>query len=113
MLKIFFTLFFLTTLNVFFCQNIEQFNFNVLRFKDSVRIESCIPIEHYSERLMLPNRQQTNLRQIYDFIPIYIIGSKWVNNCLIINWPNIPNEEIVSYILEFTILLEDQIIIIE
>jgi hypothetical protein len=47
------------------------------------------------------------------FIPIHVIGSKWVNNCLIIDWPNISNEEIIGYIKEFTILREDQIILSE
>jgi hypothetical protein len=74
-----------------FSQDVQQFNFNVHRYNDSVKLESCIPLEYYSERLMLPNRQQTNPRQIYDFIPIYIIGN----------------------IKEITTLREDQIIIIE
>jgi len=94
-------------------QNTTQYTFHILRFGDSVRVESCIPLEQYSERLMLPNRQQTNLRQIYDFIPIYIIGSKWINDCLIINWTNIPNDEIIGNIKEITILRDDQIILSE
>jgi hypothetical protein len=46
-------------------------------------------------------------------IPIHVTGSKWVNECLIINWLNLPNEEIIGYIKEFTILREDQIILSE
>ena len=42
-----------------------------------------------------------------------VVGSNWIGNCLFINWPNIPNEDIIGYILEFTNLREDQIIIIE
>jgi hypothetical protein len=46
-------------------------------------------------------------------IPMHVIGSKWVNNCLIINWPNVPNEEIFDYIKQFSTLRDDQIILSE
>jgi hypothetical protein len=93
-------------------QELQQYQFNVHRFNDSVQVESCIPMNLYNELMTIPGQENTN-KQIIQGIPMHVIGSKWVNNCLIINWPNIPNEEIISYILVFTKLREDQIIIIE
>jgi hypothetical protein len=95
-----------------YTQEIQQFQFNVHRFNDSVQVESCVPMNLYNELMTIPG-QENNNKQIIQGIPMHVLGSKWVNNCLIINWPNIPNEEIVSYILVFTKLREDQIIIIE
>lgn len=107
----------LTLLTFFLCgiyysQEIQQFEFNVHRFSDSVRVESCIPLDLYNERMTLPG-QENEKKRVIEGIPMHVIGSRWVNNCLMIHWPNIPNNDIIGYIREFTKLREDQIIIIE
>lgn len=93
-------------------QELQQYQFNVHRFNDSVRVESCIPMDLYNDRMTLPG-QENEKKRVIEGIPMHVIGSRWVNNCLMINWPNIPNEEIIGYIKEFTKLREDQIIIVE
>lgn len=93
-------------------QTLEQYSFNIHRSGDSVRVESCNPFSIYNTRLQLPINTAEK-KQIMNEIPMHVIGSKWVNNCLIINWPNIPNEEIFGYIKEFTTLRDDQIILEE
>jgi hypothetical protein len=95
-----------------YTQDIQQFQFNVHRYSDSVRVESCHPYSIYNSRLQLPSNSLEK-KQIMNEIPMHVIGSKWVNNCLLINWPNIPNEDILGYIKEFTNLREDQIILSE
>lgn len=105
-------LFFSFFYGVSFSQEVQQFQINIHRYNDSVRIESCIPLDLYNERIVLPGDVNENKRGIQG-IPMHVIGSKWADNCLIIQWPNIPNNDIVQYILEFTTLREDQIIIIE
>jgi hypothetical protein len=95
-----------------YSQNFEQYNFNVHRYADSVRIESCNPYSIYNSRLQLPINSFEK-KQIMNEIPMHVIGSKWINDCLIINWSNIPNEDILGYIKEFTNLREDQIILSE
>lgn len=94
-----------------YCQNTEQQSFTIQRYNDSVRVESCIPFHLYNSRVETPSN--SNERKEMPVIPIHIIGSKWLNECLIIDWPNISNEEIIGYIKEFTILREDQIILSE
>lgn len=98
--------------SIYYSQELQQFEFNLQRFNDSVRIESCIPLNLYNELMTIPGQVNSN-KQTIQGIPMHVLGSKWVNDCLIINWPNIPNQEIVSYVLEFTKLREDQIIFIE
>lgn len=97
---------------IYYSQEIQQVEFNVHRFSDSVRVESCIPMDLYNDRMTLPS-QENEKKRVFEGIPMYVIGSKWINDCLIINWPNVPNNEIIGYILEFTKLREDQIIISE
>jgi len=93
-------------------QELQQFEFNLHRLNDSVRIESCIPLDRYNDRLILPNQNIEN-KSALSGVPMSVVGSKWINNCLMIQWPNIPNNDIINYILEFTKLREDQIVIIE
>jgi hypothetical protein len=83
-------------------QETQQFQFNIHRYNDSVRIESCIPLNFYNERLITPEKKIENKNQIIG-IPMQVVGSNWIGNCLFI----------IGYILEFTNLREDQIIIIE
>ncbi len=112
MLKQLFLLTFLVILNLSYSQDIQQYQFNLHRYNDSLRIESCIPLELYHQRLEKP---QLNVESkiAKSEIPMHVIGSKWDNNCLIIKWPEISNAEVIEYIKEFTILREDQIIIVE
>ena len=93
-------------------QELQQYQFNIQRLNDSLRIESCIPMELYHDRMILPN-QDIQKKAALNGTPMTVVGSKWINNCLMIQWPNIPNNDIIDYILEFTKLREDQIIIIE
>lgn len=102
--------FFFLTLSIH-AQNFEQYSFSMHRYGDSVKIESCIPFNLYNPRVIIPNNSQQ--RAVMPSIPIHVIGSNWVNDCLVINWQNLPNEEIIGYIKEFTILREDQIILSE
>ena len=95
-----------------YTQEVQQFQFNVLRYNDSVRVESCIPMNLYNERMILPSHEILK-RNVIEGIPMHVVGSKWVNNCLLIHWPNVSNEEIISYLKEFTKLTEEQIILIE
>jgi hypothetical protein len=111
MMKIIIYCFFLTITFCSFSQNIDQQIFTIHRYGDSVRIESCIPFNLYNTRVEIPSFSSE--RKVMAEIPIHVIGSKWVNECLIIHWPNLSNDEIVSYIKEFTILREDQIILSE
>ena len=103
---------FLLLCKTFYAQEVKQYQFNILRFNDSVRIESCLPMYLYNDRMTLPN-QEHEKKRVFEGIPMHVIGSHWVDECLIIKWPNIPNKEIIGYILEFTKLREDQIIISE
>jgi hypothetical protein len=103
-------LFFFLTSSIY-SQNVAQYSFSVHRYSDSVRVESCIPYNLYNSRVVIPNNTQQRI--VMPSIPIHVTGSKWVNECLIINWLNLPNEEIIGYIKEFTILREDQIILSE
>lgn len=112
MQKQLFLITFLSIINFYYSQIDRQYKFNIYRLNDSVRIESCIPLDLYNELLTIPG-QTNNNKQIIQGIPMHVIGSKWVNNCLIINWPNISNQEIVGYLLEFTQLRKEQIIIEE
>lgn len=95
-----------------FSQDVQQFTFNVNRYNDSVRVESCIPMNLYNERMILPSHEILK-RNVVEGVPMHVVGSKWVNNCLLIHWPNVSNEEIISYLKEFTKLTEEQIILIE
>jgi hypothetical protein len=95
-----------------YTQEVKQFQFNVLRYNDSVRLESCIPMNLYNERMILPSHENLK-RHVMEGIPMHVVGSKWINNCLLIHWPNISNEEIISYLKEFTKLTEEQIILTE
>lgn len=80
-------------------------------------LHSCLPEELYNPRLILPSN--ANPRRIVqhspDEPPIQVIGSYWKDGCLLVDYDQseLPLEDWIDLIMQFTTLRNDQIQIID
>jgi hypothetical protein len=94
----------------FFSQE-TKYDFILTSKPDSFRLESCIPEDLYSPRLMLPGGDRRIVKADVNNPPIHVIGSSWVNNCLIVEYTDseLPDEDWIDLIRQFTVLSTNQI----
>jgi hypothetical protein len=88
-----------------------KYDFVLYTNNDGFRLESCIPEELYSPRLMIPGGTRRVVKADVNNPPMHVIGSSWVNECLIVDYTDseLPDEDWIELIATFTILTKDQI----
>lgn len=104
-------------------QNIEasenQYPIEFILSKDGeiFTLSSCILEEYYNPRLILPS--DANPRRIVQYNedepPIQVIGSYWKDGCLMVDYDQseLPQEDWINLIMEFTVLKKEQIRLID
>lgn len=87
------------------------FDFVLISNGNSYRLESCIPEDYYSPRLMMPRKSGRTMSIDQNNPPMQVTGSHWENNCLIVEYSDsaLTDEEWIDLISAFTILSRDQI----
>lgn len=76
MYKFLFTALFLFYFGILISQELQQqYQFNIHRLNDSVKIESCIPLNLYNELMTIPG-QEINNKHIVQGIPMHVFNTK-------------------------------------
>lgn len=90
-----------------------QYDFFLISTSDGFRLESCIPLEKYNPRLIIPGISDSRkvIQVEAGSPPIQVIGSKWENECLIVEYTDseLPDQDWIELIEVFSVLKKDQI----
>jgi hypothetical protein len=89
----------------------EKYEFKLTKNVSSFRLESCIPYNQYNPRLVIPRTFVEKVEPLEGTL-MMVSGGRWENGCLIVELDQpITDEETIDFIMVFTILTKDQIII--
>lgn len=78
-------------------------------------LHSCLPEELYNPRLILPSNANPRriVRADVNEPPMQVVGSYWKDGCLLVDYDQseLPREDWIKLIMEFTVLSEEQILL--